>query len=82
MKANASGVTTALLAIIKTSFRNGLLRHQFTDLGEICLAREVRNVQRGKKRLHEEAILGFTHAIIPKSNKPKQAIEGMTIIAV
>ena len=32
--------------------------------------------------LKEAAKLGFTHAIIPKGNKPKQKIEGMEIIAV
>ena len=27
-------------------------------------------------------IVGFTHAIVPKANKPKQKIEGLTIFAV
>jgi DNA repair protein RadA/Sms len=42
----------------------------------------VRPVQRGQERLKESAKLGFTRAIIPKANKPKQAIPGMEIIAV
>jgi DNA repair protein RadA/Sms len=39
-------------------------------------------VQRGQERLKEAAKLGFTRAIIPKANKPKQAIAGMEVIAV
>ena len=27
-------------------------------------------------------IVGFTHAIVPKANKPKQKIEGLTIFVV
>ena len=50
--------------------------------GEVGLAGEVRPVQRGQERLKEAAKLGFTHAIIPKANMPKQKIAGMEIIAV
>jgi DNA repair protein RadA/Sms len=42
----------------------------------------VRPVQRGQERLKEAAKLGFTHAIIPRANAPKQKIAGMEIIAV
>ena len=50
--------------------------------GEVGLAGEVRPVQRGQERLREAAKLGFTHAIIPSANKPKQAIPGLTVVAV
>jgi DNA repair protein RadA/Sms len=36
----------------------------------------------GQERLREAAKLGFTHALIPKANAPKQKIDGLTIIAV
>ena len=39
-------------------------------------------VQRGQERLREAAKLGFTQAIIPKANAPKQKIAGIEIIAV
>jgi DNA repair protein RadA/Sms len=42
----------------------------------------VRPVQRGQERLKEAAKLGFTQALIPKANAPKQKIAGMEIIAV
>jgi DNA repair protein RadA/Sms len=50
--------------------------------GEVGLAGEVRPVQRGQERLREAAKLGFTHAIVPKANKPKQRVEGLTIVSV
>jgi DNA repair protein RadA/Sms len=39
-------------------------------------------VQRGQERLKEAAKLGFTHAIIPSANKPRQPIAGLQIVAV
>ena len=50
--------------------------------GEVGLAGEVRAVQRGQERLREAAKLGFTHALIPKANKARQAIPGMEVTAV
>jgi DNA repair protein RadA/Sms len=50
--------------------------------GEVGLAGEVRPVQRGQERLREAAKLGFTHAIIPAGNKPKQPIAGLHVVAV
>ncbi|MDP2247961.1 MAG: DNA repair protein RadA, partial [Nitrosomonadales bacterium] len=50
--------------------------------GEVGLAGEVRPVQRGQERLKEAAKLGFTHAIVPKSNMPKQAIPGIKVVGV
>ena len=70
-----------LLAII-SSFKNKPLPEKMVVFGEVGLAGEVRPVQRGQERLKEAAKLGFTRAVIPNANKPKQAIEGMEIIAV
>ena len=50
--------------------------------GEVGLAGEVRPVQRGQERLREAAKLGFTHAIVPSANKPRQPIEGLTVVSV
>jgi len=46
------------------------------------LAGEVRPAPRGQERLKEAAKLGFTHAIIPTANAPKQPIKGIEVIAV
>jgi DNA repair protein RadA/Sms len=39
-------------------------------------------VQRGQERLKEAAKLGFTHALIPAANQPRQAVSGIKVIAV
>jgi DNA repair protein RadA/Sms len=72
----------AVLLAVVSSFRNRPLPAKLVVFGEIGLAGEVRPVQRGQERLREAAKLGFTQAVIPKGNKPKQAIEGMEITAV
>jgi DNA repair protein RadA/Sms len=50
--------------------------------GEVGLAGEIRPAPRGQDRLKEAAKLGFTHALIPKANAPKQAIKGIEVIAL
>ena len=72
----------AVLLAIVSSLRDRPLPEKMVVFGEVGLAGEVRPVQRGQERLREAAKLGFTHAIIPKANRPKQAIAGMTITAV
>jgi len=76
------GADLAVLLAIVSSFKNKPLPAKHVVFGEIGLAGEVRPVQRGQERLREAAKLGFTHAIVPKANKPKQKIEGLEIFAV
>ncbi|HAT29893.1 MAG TPA: DNA repair protein RadA [Janthinobacterium sp.] len=72
----------AVLLAINSSMRNKPLPRGLVVFGEVGLAGEIRPAPRGQERLREAAKLGFSLAMIPKSNLPKQAIEGMTIIAV
>jgi len=72
----------AVLLAIVSSLKNKPLQEKMVVFGEVGLAGEVRPVQRGQERLKEAAKLGFTHAIIPKANAPKQAIKGMEVIAL
>ena len=50
--------------------------------GEVGLAGEIRPAPRGQERLKEAAKLGFTRAVVPAANAPKQAIAGMQVVAV
>jgi DNA repair protein RadA/Sms len=50
--------------------------------GEVGLAGEIRPAPRGQERLREAAKLGFTRALIPEANQPRQAIAGIEVIAV
>ena len=72
----------AVLLAINSSMRNKPLPRGLVVFGEVGLAGEIRPAPRGQERLREAAKLGFSAAIIPKSNAPKQKIEGMQIIAV
>ncbi len=72
----------AVLLAIVSSLRNKPLPGKLVVFGEVGLAGEVRPVQRGLERLKEAAKLGFTRAVIPKANAPKQAIAGMEVVVV
>ncbi|TDR33162.1 DNA repair protein RadA [Hydromonas duriensis] len=72
----------AVLLSIVSSLRNKPLPAGLVVFGEIGLAGEVRPAPRGQERLKEAAKLGFTHALIPKANAPKQKIDGLKVIAV
>ena len=71
----------AILSIV-SSLKNKALPSKLIVFGEVGLAGEIRPAPRGQERLKEAAKLGFTRAIIPEANKPRQAIAGMEIIAV
>ena len=72
----------SVLISIVSSLKNKALPSKLIVFGEVGLAGEIRPAPRGQERLKEAAKLGFTRAIIPEANKPRQAIAGMEIIAV
>ncbi len=72
----------AVLLAIHSSMRNKALPRGLVVFGEVGLAGEIRPAPRGQERLREAAKLGFSIALIPKSNAPKHKIEGLTIIGV
>jgi len=82
MKITEPAADLAILMAMVSSLTNRPLPKKLVVFGEIGLAGEVRPVQRGQERLKEAAKLGFTHALIPEANKPKQPIAGLEIIAV
>ncbi|WJF89227.1 DNA repair protein RadA [Paraburkholderia bonniea] len=72
----------AVLLAIHSSMRNKPLPKGLVVFGEVGLAGEIRPSPRGQDRLKEAAKLGFSLALIPKANAPKQPIEGLQVIAV
>ena len=82
VKISEPAADLAVLMAINSSMRNKALPNGFVVFGEVGLAGEIRPAPRGQERLREAAKLGFSIAMIPKANAPKQAIEGMTIIPV
>ena len=82
VKISEPAADLAVLLAINSSMRNKPLPRGLVVFGEVGLAGEIRPAPRGQERLREAAKLGFSIAMIPKSNVPKQPIEGMKIVAV
>ena len=72
----------AVLLAIQSSMRNKPLPRGLVAFGEVGLAGEIRPAPRGQERLKEAAKLGFSAALVPKANLPKQKIEGLQVIGV
>jgi len=72
----------AVLFAIESSLKNRPLPAKSIVFGEVGLAGEIRPVQRGQERLREAAKLGFTTVLMPSANRPKQAVDGVRLIAV
>jgi DNA repair protein RadA/Sms len=77
-----TGADLAVLFAVVSSFRDRPLSRQLVAFGEIGLAGEIRPVPGGQERLREAAKHGFTRAIVPAGNAPKQAPAGMEVIGV
>jgi DNA repair protein RadA/Sms len=82
VKVTETGADLAVLLAIVSSFRDRALPRELVVFGEVGLAGEIRPVPSGQERLQEAAKHGFTRAIVPKANCPKQPVAGMEIIGV
>ena len=82
VKINEPAADLAVLLSITSSLKNKPLPSKLIVFGEVGLAGEIHPAPRGQERLKEAAKLGFTRALIPEANRPKQAIAGMEVIAV
>ena len=77
-----TGADLALLLAVVSSFRDKALPGDLIVLGEVGLSGEIRPVPNGQERIREAAKHGFRRAIVPKANKPKDAIPGLEVVAV
>ena len=82
VKISEPAADLAVLLAINSSLRNKPLPRGLVVFGEVGLAGEIRPAPRGQDRLKEAVKLGFSMAIIPKANAPKQPFEGLTVIGV
>lgn len=67
---------------VVSSLRDRIIPHDLVVFGEMGLNGEIRPVANGHARLNEAAKHGFRRAIIPKSNKPKEAIKNLELFPV
>jgi len=77
-----TGADLALLLAVVSSFRDKALPGDLIVLGEVGLSGEIRPVPNGQERIREAAKHGFRRAIVPKANKPKDAIPGLEVVVV
>jgi len=82
VKISEPAADLAVLMAVVSSLKGKPLPAKLVVFGEVGLAGEVRPVQRGQERLREAAKLGFTHALIPHANRPKQPVAGIEVMAV
>ena len=69
------------LALV-SSLRGEPLSGTLVAFGELGLTGEVRPVPHGEERLKELHKQGYTRAIVPKQNAPRQGVEGFKILPV
>ena len=77
-----TGADLALLMTVISSFRDRPLPKDMVVFGEVGLSGEIRPVPQGQERLAEAAKHGFSRAIVPKANQPREPIKGIDVVAV
>ena len=82
VKVMETSADLALVLAIVSSFKDFALPQDLVVFGEIGLAGEIRPVPGGQERLFEAAKHGFKKAIVPKTNVPKNRIDGLEVIGV
>ena len=82
VKVAETSADLALLAAVVSSFRDRALPQDLMIFGEVGLSGEIRPVPNGQERINEAAKHGFTHALVPKGNAPRKAVNGMKVIPV
>ena len=82
VKISEPAADLAVLMSIASSLKNKPLPSKLVVFGEVGLAGEIRPAPRGQERLKEAAKLGFTRALVPEANLPRQPIPGIEVIAV
>lgn len=82
VRVNETAADLASVLAILSSLRDKPLPSDWVVFGEIGLNGEVRPVPNGQERIVEAAKHGFRKAIVPIGNKPRKAIDGITIVPV
>jgi DNA repair protein RadA/Sms len=82
LRINETAVDLPIVLSIVSSFRNRATPERLICFGEIGLAGEIRPVRFGSERIAAAAKQGFTRAIVPKGNLPKQIPDGMEVVGV
>jgi DNA repair protein RadA/Sms len=68
--------------VLASSLADQPLPPDLVVFGELGLTGEVRPVAFGEERIREAAKLGFRRALVPAANRPRAAVEGITVTGV
>ncbi len=82
IKVTETSSDLAIVVGIVSSLKDKIIPHDTFFFGELGLNGEIRPVANGLARINDAAKHGFKKAVIPKSNAPKKAIEGLRIYPV
>jgi DNA repair protein RadA/Sms len=82
LRVGETGTDLPVLLAVMSSFRDRQLPHRLLAFGEVGLSGEIRPVFNGEERLREAAGQGFTRAIVPAANAPRQDLEGLRVSTV
>lgn len=80
MRISETGADLPMLLALYSSFRDHPLASKMICFGEIGLSGEVRPVPDGEQRLKEAASHGFSTAMIPVANAPRNPPPGLDVI--
>lgn len=82
VKVTETSADLALLLALVSSLRDRPLPLDLVIFGEVGLAGEIRPVPSGQERIAEASKHGFTRAVVPAANAPKNPPAGMKIYPV
>ncbi|WP_404360074.1 DNA repair protein RadA [Methylotuvimicrobium sp. KM1] len=82
IKVTETSSDLAIVVGIVSSLKDRIIPHDTFFFGELGLNGEIRPVANGLARINDAAKHGFKKAVVPKSNAPKKAIEGLRIYPV
>jgi DNA repair protein RadA/Sms len=81
VKVTETSADLGVICALISSFRNQVIQTNTIFMGEVGLTGEIRPVPSGLERIVEAKKHGFTRAVIPFGNKPKQDISGIEVIS-
>ncbi|MGA0099172.1 MAG: DNA repair protein RadA [Steroidobacteraceae bacterium] len=79
VRVNETAADLPALVAAVSSLSGRPLPHDLVCFGEVGLAGEIRPVPHGEERLREAAKHGFSRALVPKANCPRQSIPGVEV---
>ncbi|HID49024.1 MAG TPA: DNA repair protein RadA, partial [Chromatiales bacterium] len=82
VRVTETGADLAVVLALMSSLRDRTLPQDLVVFGEVGLAGEIRPVPNGQERLAEAAKHGFTRALVPKANAPREPVAGLDVIVV